>query len=464
MPAPLATARSALRRDAAWAYDAAETSNRRRSRRVILQSEDAALPADRRRKVVSSTRDLQRNFEVAAWAIRLHLNFVASHSFEAHTGDAAFDKVLETFVWRWGLPGHFDASGRHSLRRAMRLAEARRVVDGDIVLQRLRSGLVAPIEGDRIRDPLGPNRGEYTHGVRTAKNGRHLGYAVHKRTAGNGFTFDREISAQHCEHFAYFDRFDQTRGISPLAAAINRLRDTYECFDYALAKAKITQLFGLALYRADDEAVGDVTTTDDATGAEDKSAATVDFGKGPFQLDLDQDDKAEFLESKQPAAEFQNYTGLMISVALKALDIPMIYFDESRTNFSGARGAVILYEMACRDKQADVRELLDRLTYWRLLIGVLNGEITLPRGWTLDDVLWEWIPNGMAWINPAQEVNADIEAINAGLNSPQRVCKKRQIDFDDILDELREARTKLNALPPIPANTPSKEPPHAEDD
>jgi hypothetical protein len=34
-----------------------------------------------------------------------------------------------------------------------------------------------------------------------------------------------------------------------LAAAINTLRDTYEGFDYALAQAKVAQMFALAFYR-----------------------------------------------------------------------------------------------------------------------------------------------------------------------------------------------------------------------
>lgn len=464
MPALVSAARSALQRATRWAYDAATPTNKRRAPRVTLQSEDAALPASGRRLVISGTRDLQRNFEVAAWAIRLHLNFVANHSFEAHTGDADFDQQLERFVWRWGLPGHFEATTRHSRRRTIRLAEARRVVDGDIVFQRLRSGLVAPIEGDRIRDPIGKDRGEFVHGVRTDKQGRPLEYAVHNRTPGGGFRFDRPVSARYCEHLAYFDRFDQNRGISPLAAAINRLRDCYECFNYALVKAKVSQLFGLALFRDDDEAVGEVETTEGDDGEVDKSQTTIDFGRGPFQLDLGPDDKVDLLESKTPSAEFGAYTNLMISIALKALDIPMIYFDESRTNFSGARGAVILYEKACEDKQADVQELLDRLTYWRLALALVDGDLELPAGWTLDDVEWEWLPAGARWIDPIKEVKADIEAINHGLSSPQRVLKRHQIDFDDVIIELAEARKKLNALPPIPQSSPAKESPDAPND
>ncbi len=464
MPALISAARSAVARATRWAYDAATPTNRRRAPRVTLQSEDAALHASGRRMVVSSTRDLQRNFEVAAWAIRLHLNFVASHTFESHTGNDAFDQTLERFVWRWGLPGHFETTGRHSRRRAIRLAEARRVVDGDVFFQRLRSGLLAPIEGDRIRNPAGRLRGEYVHGVRTRKDGRPLGYAVHNRTAGNGFTFDREVNSRYIEQLAYFDRFDQVRGISPLAAAINRLRDCYECFDYALVKAKVSQLFGLALFRDDDEPVGDTSTAEDAEGNPDKSAATVDFGRGPFQLDLGPDDKVDLLESKTPSTEFANYTNLMIAIALKALDIPMIYFDESRTNFSGARGAVILYEKACEDKQADVQELLDRLTYWQMALGLIDGRLELPRGWTLDDVEWEWLPAGAHWIDPIKEVKSDIEAINHGLSSPQRVLKRHQVDFDDVILELAEARTKLNSLPPVPHSSPPKDSSNAQND
>jgi len=452
----LSTLRSAAHRAARWAYDATDATNRRRAPRSVLQSEDSALTPTRRRTLISATRDLRRNFEIAAWAIRLHLDFVASHAFESHTGNDAFDKGLEEFVARWGRKGNFEATGRHSRRRCMRLAEAHRVCDGDVFFQRLRSGLVAPIEGDRIRTPGGTNRADYSHGIRTNAAGKPLGYALHNRTGSSGFTFARELSAQYVEQLAYFDRFDQGRGISPLAPAVNRLRDSYECLDYALVKAKVSQLFGLALHRDDDEAIGDVETADDADGNPDKSAQTIDFGRGPFQLDLGIDETAEILESKTPSAEFTNYVELSIALGLKALDIPAIFWDESRTNFSGARGAVILYELSARDKQAEIQELLDRLTYWRLQMAILDGAFELPRGWTLQDLVWEWLPQKMPWINPLQEVKADVEAINNCLTSPQRVLKRQKIDFDDVVTEVREAREKINSLPPAPGAKPKQ--------
>ncbi|NLG44781.1 MAG: hypothetical protein GX547_16185, partial [Phycisphaerae bacterium] len=125
-------------------------------------------------------------------------------------------------------------------------------------------------------------------------------------------------------------------------------------------------------------------------------------------------------------------------------------------NFSGARGAVILYELSARDKQAEIQELLDRLTYWRLQMAILDGAFELPRGWTLQDLVWEWLPQKMPWINPLQEVKADVEAINNCLTSPQRVLKRQKIDFDDVVTEVREAREKINSLPPAPGAKPKQ--------
>jgi len=103
-------------------------------------------------------------------------------------------------------------------------------------------------------------------------------------------------------HFGYFDRFDQVRGVSPMAAGVNTLRDTYEGFDYALAKMKVSQLFGLAFFREKSDPVDQPSPSDD-----DGAGYEVDFGRGPVLLDLDPGDRAEFLESKSPATEFQQF-------------------------------------------------------------------------------------------------------------------------------------------------------------
>ena len=326
----------------------------------------------------------------------------------------------------------------------LRLAEERRTVDGDVFLlkltgQRVRGKLQA-IESDRVIDPrddTGRSDAKWVHGVNVNDAGRALGFAVHKRVrGGKGLEMDRVVAARNVIHHGFFDRFDQVRGVSPLAPAVNVFRDVYEAADYALAKAKVSQMFGLVFYR---EALDAAGTLDNST-----DPYEVDFGRGPVLLDLEPGDKAEFLESKTPATEFQSFAQLMISVALKSLDIPFSFFDESFTNFYGSRGALLHYQKACEAKRADVRDVLRKLTAWRMSLWIDDGVLSLPAGRGVSDLNWEWIPAGLAWWDPAKEIRGDVEAINAGLRTRSEIrAEKYGDDWIDVVDQLARERQAL---------------------
>ena len=61
-----------------FGYDATEPKKRRRAATGLLRSEDAELPAAKRRDLVSGMRDIQRNYALAARAIRKHPDFVST--------------------------------------------------------------------------------------------------------------------------------------------------------------------------------------------------------------------------------------------------------------------------------------------------------------------------------------------------------------------------------------------------
>jgi capsid protein len=422
-------------------YDAAESSLRRRIPATSLKSEDHELLPEQRRSLVSTARDLNRNFTIAAWAIRKHLDYVSTFSFQSKTDDAAMNDDIEAFVRWWSQPANCDVSGRHPLRRIVRLAEERRTVDGDVRLQ--------AIEGDRVRTPYGGLEGvmpgALVHGVQVDAAGAAVSYAVCKRSFGMGFLFERMVRAEWVVHHGYFDRFDQVRGISPLAAAINTFRDAYEGMDYALAKLKIAQLFGLIFYREAADSVGLVEEELDAEGAG-TAKYNVDPGKGPLKLELEPGDRAEWLESRTPATETQAFLQRVIDAALKSLDFPYSFFDESFTNFFGSRGALNHYLQSAYAKRQDNRDLLDNVTGWRLGLAVRDGRIRLPRGTTVEDLRWDWVPKGLPWWNPEQEVNAAIAAVGGGLNSRQRICRDRGDDFFEIADEIAKENEYLDGL------------------
>ena len=427
-----------VRRALGFSYDAVDDRGRRRSPRADLRSPDLLLPESKRRKLVATTRDLQRNMSIAAWAIRRHLDYVSTFSFQSRTGNHDLDTQIERLMGWWSQPGNCDVTGRHSLPRLIRMTEERAVVDGDVLLAKLSSGHLQPIEGDRLRNPSTADVGEaardFVHGIELSKGGRPRRYAICDRANnGAGFKLKAILPARHVVHHGYFDRFDSTRGVSPLASGLNAFQDVYEAAEYALAKAKVSQLFGLKLTRQEAEPLAGVEGEGEHG---DQQPYSFEFGKGPQVLDLDPGDDADFLESRTPSTEFASFCEQMIAAALKALDIPFSFFNESFTNYSGARQALLQYEQSAANKRQALRAILDHLAAWRLSLFIEDGRLTLPAGMTLGDVRWEWIAAGLPWIDPLKEIKADVAAIENGLASRQLVCKARGRDFFEVADQL----------------------------
>ena len=440
-----------------FSYSAAEPG-RRRMVTPTTKSEDRILDTAQRKIVIEDARDLRRNYSVAAWMIRRHLDYVATFAFQCKTKDKGLNSAVEQFIAEAGVKERWDVCGRHSIASMNRLAEAHAVVDGDVGWHLLRNGMVQGIEGERIRTPAsgcpeGISRNDLVHGVRIDRAGRAIEYCVNGRSELGGWQFERMVPARHLLLHGYFDRYDQVRGISPLTSALNSFRDTYEGFNYALAKAKVAQLFGLAFYRDGGQELeeldldGDADDEESATATDstDEPRYKVDISQGSPVLDLDPGDKVDILESRTPSAEFQQFMTMVIMAALKSLDIPYCFYDESHTNYSGSRQAWLQYEHSVREKRARLRELLGQAILWRLAVAVLNREMILPRGVTVRDLILRYIPIGVPWIDPLKETKGDAAAVESTLNSRQRICLRHGDDWFEIADELEEEELILRA-------------------
>lgn len=447
-------------------YIAGEAGNQRRDPGTRIQSSDALLDSTKRKRVIEGARELWRNYSVAAWAVRKHLDFVSTFTFQASTEDPVFNERLESLMAWWSRPINCDVAARHSLRRMIRLAEARRVLDGDIFLLKV-NGKLQGIEGDRIQNPTSQINGNggtnWTHGIRLNPGGGMSAVQIFKRHSDGRYEEEKQVLAGNVMQLAYWDSFDQVRGVSPLVSAIAEFQDSMEVKDYARAKAKITQLFALAITREmadsdDEEEVG--------------SSYQIDLGRGPVKVELDPGDKMDFLESRHPSTEFQSFLTICMQAALKSLDIPWSFYDESFTNFFGSRAALIQYLQSVKSKRADIVEILDRVTVWKILSWVAEGALVLPRGYTVDDLKWDWIPAGMPWWNPKDEIAGDVLAIQNKLRTRSEIRRERYgDDWRDVVRQLAQEEQFLEEMgmsaatteqPPGPA--PSMQPEEEADE
>ena len=445
-----------------FGYDGSSSSSKnRKPKKQKLTTEDKQLRATDRKVLQSTTRDLRRNEVAARWILSKHIDFVVKHQFQPNTGDEATDNLLRDFYSYASKKEQFDISGRYDLNTFMRMVESSAVVDGDIFCVRQRGGYLQAIESDRVRQPtfleerdgVTPSNGtqdsvlqDWVQGVKIDVTGRHKSYAIWKR-AENRYEFERNVSAKKVITMGFWDRFDQTRGISPLASVVNTIMDLNESYDYALAKSKVAQLFALSITREANWGLGD----DDQSGDSDPDR-TVSFDKGPQILDLDAGEEAKFLTAATPEGATQDFWKDMIGMALKSLNIPYSFWDESYTNFNGSRTALILYLRSCeKDRERQVAFRNDWFQ-WRLKVGILKGEIQLPSSFEIDPKNWLWVPDGLQYWDTKKEADADVVLIENGLRSRTEIRRERFGDeWADVARKLSEEKAlleELNILPP----------------
>lgn len=412
--------------------DAVDQPKKRRVPRGRTNSLDDEIRDRKREQITKTARNVQRNFEVAAFMIRKHLDFVSRFSFQIRTENESFNQDVKKFVEWWSRPRNFSVNGRHSLAKSIRLAESSRCCDGDVFFVKRKDGRVQAIEADRVRTPDSHSRDVPKfnelltyNGIETNRVGRARRYALHSRKREGGVEFAKWVSASNIFAHGFYDRFDQERGVSPVLSSLARMQDVYENFDYALARSKVAQLFGLVFFRdAVENGMGEVSGEDsDDDGKDD--LFNVKLGNRPLIFDLDPGDDAKFLENKTPAVEFQSFTAQMIAVALKSLDIPYSFFDESVGNFFGNKAALTLYEKSAQEKVIDCKELLRKLTIWRFRLAIEDGDISLPRSIkSMDDIAFEWVPSGLPWFDP-RDIRGDADAIDSGMIDREAICRKR---------------------------------------
>jgi len=182
---------------------------------------------------------------------RKHLDFIAEQSLTIRTGDKSLDKDIESALTERSRPENFDIRGNHSRESYTRLVELLALVDGDVFTQKLVSGHVQGFEADRVRTPsASPKNQKWVHGCEVDRAGKIRRVAVCERgDRKNDLQPQAVLKYSTVLHHGYFQRLDQVRGASPFLPAMNNLQDVYENKAYALAKAKIGQLFGMALFR-----------------------------------------------------------------------------------------------------------------------------------------------------------------------------------------------------------------------
>jgi len=432
-------------------YQALNPKNRRRATTTRVVLEDRLLTDRRREALASNALDVWRNMGLMAWAIRRTLDYCCLWDFQPRTKDRGLNDALKQLMARDTEPEAIDYYGRMDWDDMRRVAEAQKLLSGDCFFVKMADGTLQMIEGAYCQNP-GQKRNKADVWVNGAKlkNGRVVAWNFQTEDPISGQRSDRDVRQssvwQHCQ---FEGRPNQIRPQSPIVAAINEFRDLDETFDHMRAKVKLDQLFGIAFTRKAD-AEGFDEDDPAASDTQEGAARVVDFGDGPAVFDLDDEEDVKPIQSQNPASSTQEFLKLCAQVALKSLDLPYNFFDEAHTNFFGSRAAWLLFERACYARRKTQDRLHRKMTvsrFWRWALPVDmggTGEITLPNSMQIQDVPFRWVPRGVAWWKPQEELDTALRSVAAGLKSMQDVCDEH--GFGDYLDNVREIHEERKEL------------------
>ncbi len=462
-------------------YDASKTSKNRKSATVIQRSEDSELTRHEKKQLNANTNEQHRNISLIGWMVRMYTRSISKFSPQSTTGVSEIDNAVEDlFKWH-AKKRNFDVAERHGRDRAMMIFNVSKIVNGDAMFVKTDDN--AKLQGIQTDRLVVPDGIESTEKNWVRKNGLKLDnqnkvieyYVADRRKTGtesdNGVKEGRKIKAENVIFDGYFSAsFDQTRGISPLAPAINKMQDLNSGWGWLLKKVELQAMMGLIIQEKENtEAQSAFDTPSDFENEETEETEEIDDEKynevklqsGLYKLELHAGDEAKMLQDTSPNAEIMPWSELMIRIILAALDIPYSFWDSAKANYSAKRGDMAFFENAIAEKRKANIEVLEEYAEHLLFFAKPKGKLKriidnikdLCKKNNIDYNMLEveWIPTFNSWIDKYKEAQGYEKEIAIGMNSTPRACKEKGLDAYELADE--EAKYKKyrldNGLPYI---------------
>jgi lambda family phage portal protein len=233
----------------------------------------------------------------------------------------------------------------------------------------------------------------------------------------------------------------QTRGVSPLANVMSRIKDTDEFNDAELIAAKVSACFAAFITRKDSP-LPRITTATDGTGQRRKT-----MEPGMMEM-LGPGESVEFGNPSRPNANAGNFTELQMRRVSsgQGLSYEAVSRDLGNVNYSSARiGGEEDKSSYKIMQQFFVAHLCEPI--WEKFIESLwmKGLVKMPN--FADDrqryMEVGWQTPGWAYVNPQQEANADSQRLEDGTTTRTRICAAQGLDYEELSEErAREERLR----------------------
>jgi capsid protein len=413
--------------------------------------ETAAMTRDRI-NLIWEARDMERNFPIVAGLLDRIAQYACHRlEYKAMTGDPKTNVEYERYFHDWC--SRADISGRLRLKNLCQLAVRSYFRDGDmgfIMTKRNNELRLQPIEADRIGNPLHkvPSEREMG-GVIIGNDGQPLEYEIWNRSNTNQYSKDHNESADNFIHFWRPIRFDQYRGVSPLAPVIPHCRDAYELIALEKAACKLQSSYTVFKHLKDPNSNSAQAAWDQKPTI--NSPANTEIVGGKIQTVTDAEDITFAPAQTRPSGAFMQFHETIVRLIALGVNFPF-GFCWNMGDFGGTSSRIELKQAERRIQdiqQMLVEIILNRVRDQVISMGIANKAIPAHAKWREGRFTFgAWLTADVGY-----QTNADLQLIQLGLKSKHQWGQENDNDFETVQDELYseiEYQRNLSAEKMIP--------------
>ncbi|MDR6955245.1 lambda family phage portal protein [Ancylobacter sp. 3268] len=293
--------------------------------------------------------------------------------------------------------------------------------------------------------------GRIVNGVEFDVFGTRVAYWIIKERPEIGLGLNLQpvrVPAEDVIHLFRPDFPGQVRGVSWFAPAILRLAEHDEWHGAQLTRQKVGALLA-----------GVITTNDGAVpfGGEAQGEAIIGSLEPGAMVVLPPGKDVSFSNPPAIAQEANDFARITLHEIAAALGLPyeVLTGDLSEVNYSSIRAGLVEWRRRIEMIQHNVIVFQALRPIWRrwVMLESLAGRI---EGRIEDLLPVRWITPKQQWVDPGKDVQAEIDAINAGLMSRREAVAARgmdvaALDAEIAADKAREAGLGLSFVTPAKA-------------
>lgn len=424
-------------------------------------------------------RDLARNDVYAGGAIRLFCDNILGEcgfNFQAKVkmlrGDGLsepINRAIEDLIKHWSLRENCDVRGLQSFTQLERLIVRTWAESGEVLIRKVRRKFgnskipyaLQVLEPDYLVEDhqvhLANSESTVEMGVQTDKWGRVEGYWLYKghpgdriNTGNNGSRYEVEfVPASEMDHIYICDRPGQLRGVPLLAIAIKRLHLMADTEEAELVASKLAAFVGGVIKTKDTDNFSDSMRGEDHDQAEQDATGDEfrNFEPGMFMKLHPEEDAMPFTNNRpnQALPDFTKHIMRGFSTGV-GLSYSGVSNDFSDASYSSHRAEKLKEIRSTRYYQNELKEQFHSRQIREVISTAwLVGAINLPGFEVAEEryLAHQWLLPAFDWIDPKEDIAAAFQSIEGGLSTYSIELGKRNLDFEEILQQRKFEKEKL---------------------